>query len=404
MNRLSDQIVENQTIAATTQAKIRNGRRVVRSNMTPAIAKTGIYPQGHDEDDDGINLDHDNEPVVPVSSLPATLPQTSASMAMPHMAITLSPLDMPADQFRAGLDRRKQNRQLLMDWLRTALVEGVDFGPVHIAGKDKCNLARSGRVKECTNAYHWSKPSLFKPGAEKITGMLGMTVHYPSLTGYENAFVSGVEIKQVMLRCELHDAHGRVVAEGVGARNLTQDYGDINKALKMAEKSAHIDATLRLAGLSEVFTQDVEDFSSQDSDNLPPPPRATSHQRTTTTRPRPPRQPRPAAPPADNGFSSPLSTSPAPVAPVPAPTPVSPVVPKGENAYDLEIIGPDDVAWVKERITEIGIAEKRVLAWLYKVTKGTVTRFEQLNVTQCNSLLKRLDTWAEEVSQTQAAA
>ena len=28
----------------------------------------------------------------------------------------------------------------------------------------------------------------------------------------------------------------------------------------MAEKSAHIDATLRMAGLSEVFTQDIEDM------------------------------------------------------------------------------------------------------------------------------------------------
>ncbi len=28
----------------------------------------------------------------------------------------------------------------------------------------------------------------------------------------------------------------------------------------MAEKSAHIDATLRLAGLSEIFTQDIEDM------------------------------------------------------------------------------------------------------------------------------------------------
>ncbi|MCX7166600.1 MAG: hypothetical protein NTV11_10040 [Rhodocyclales bacterium] len=395
MTRLSEQIAEDQSLAASTQAKIRNNRRVVRRNLTPAIATTGIYPQGHDENHDDVV-----DPIIPEPALPADPAPSSSSMTISHPAITLSPLDLPADQFRAGLDRRKQNRQLLMDWLRSALVEGVDFGPVHIAGKDKCDLARSGRAKECQNQYHWSKPSLFKPGAEKITGMLGMTVHYPSLVGYENAFLSGQTVTQVMLRCELHDAHGRVVAEGVGARHVSQDF-DLNKSLKMAEKSAHIDATLRLAGLSEVFTQDVEDFSSQDSDNLPPPPRATSPQRTTTPRPRPPRQARPAAPPADNGFSSPTPASPAPA----ATTPVSPVALKGENAYDLEIIGPDDVAWVKARVVEIGIAEKRVLAWLYKVTKGTVTRFEQLNVTQCNSLLKRLDSWAEEASaQTPAAA
>ena len=54
-----------------------------------------------------------------------------------------------------------------------------------------------------------------------------------------------------------------MVADGVGARIIAQDNGDINKALKMAEKSAHIDATLRMAGLSEVFTQDIEDMMQQ---------------------------------------------------------------------------------------------------------------------------------------------
>ena len=38
------------------------------------------------------------------------------------------------------------------------------------------------------------------------------------------------------MRCELRDAQGHVVAEGVGARSLSQDYGDINKSLKMVEK------------------------------------------------------------------------------------------------------------------------------------------------------------------------
>ena len=59
---------------------------------------------------------------------------------------------------------------------------------------------------------------------------------------------------------------------------------------------------------------------------------------------------------------------------------------------------------VRERIAMIGISEKRVLAWLYKVTKGTVTRFDQLNVVQCASLLKRLNTWAEEASDAKQTA
>jgi hypothetical protein len=71
-----------------------------------------------------------------------------------------------------------------------------------------------------------------------------------------------------------------VAAEGTGARRIAQDSGDINKSFKMAEKSSHIDATLRVAGLSELFTQDIEDMGigirgsvSPNAEKQTPPPR-----------------------------------------------------------------------------------------------------------------------------------
>ncbi len=151
------------------------------------------------------------------------------------------PLDMEPAAFRAGLDRRKENRKALMEWIRSALVENTDYGRIP---------TKRGP----------SKPSLFKPGAEKICGMLGIISTFPTLAEYEQAALKGIEIKNIVLRCALLDSRGVIVAEGVGARSLAQDYGDLNKALKMSEKSAHIDATLRMAGLSEVFTQDIEDM------------------------------------------------------------------------------------------------------------------------------------------------
>ncbi len=164
--------------------------------------------------------------------------------------VAASPLDLPAEVFQAGLDRRRQNRSALMAWVRSSLVENVDFGAIQ---------TRRGP----------SKPSLWKPGAEKICGMLGVTVHFPTLKDYEQAVLGGVSLQQIIIRCEIHDANGAKVADGVGARSLRQDNGDINKALKMAEKSAHIDATLRLAGLSEIFTQDLED-QANNSQQLKP--------------------------------------------------------------------------------------------------------------------------------------
>ncbi len=169
--------------------------------------------------------------------------------------VAANPLDLPATTFKDGLDRRKANRAALMAWVRDALVDGSDFGKIHIVSRYKCQAGN-----ECKNPNHFSKPSLFKPGAEKICGMLGVTVRYPTLADYEKAALTGAQLSQIIIRCEILDASGRVVADGIGARVIAQDNGDLNKALKMAEKSAHIDATLRMAGLSEVFTQDIEDI------------------------------------------------------------------------------------------------------------------------------------------------
>ena len=146
-----------------------------------------------------------------------------------------------AEEFERTLALRSQNHAAIIAWCKKNLIEGVDFGSIQ---------TKRGP----------SKPSLFKPGAEKVCSILGVTVHYPNLSAYEQVVLSGRVIDAIVLRCELRNFHSRVVAEGVGARNVKQDFGDLNKSLKMAEKSAQIDATLRLAGLSDVFTQDLEDM------------------------------------------------------------------------------------------------------------------------------------------------
>jgi hypothetical protein len=177
---------------------------------------------------------------------PVTLPPTRAA----------NPLDLSPAEFRQALARRSENRKALIEWIRSSLVDGVDFGAVP--------LRRGG----------FSKPSLRKPGAEKICGMLGVTASFPTLKDYEASALDGREMQQVILRCHLVSPDGVVVADGVGARSLEQDYGDINKSLKMAIKSAMIDATLRMAGLSEIFTQDLEDMPLQDGDVRAPAPAA----------------------------------------------------------------------------------------------------------------------------------
>ena len=159
-----------------------------------------------------------------------------------------SPMDMPIEQFKAGLEQREANRQALLQWIAKTLVEGVDFGVIR------------------------NKKSLWKPGAEKITGMLGIKREYPGIDKYQDAAVEGKSIDQIVIKCVLMNGQGIHVSEGLGGRSVRQEGGDLNKAIKMAAKSSFIDGTLNLVGLSEIFTLDLEDMFPEELQTPSKPP------------------------------------------------------------------------------------------------------------------------------------
>lgn len=138
-----------------------------------------------------------------------------------------------------------------------------------------------------------SKPTLLKPGGEKICMLFGLNPEYEFLQtteDYDKEFFS------YNIRCTLF-RNKQPVAQGVGSCNskekkyryinvdtipdnymgasesFTDKYGRtkykinnpdicslVNTILKMAKKRAFIDAVLQVASLSEVFTQDLEDM------------------------------------------------------------------------------------------------------------------------------------------------
>ena len=173
-----------------------------------------------------------------------------------------SAFDITPGKFKAGLARRGKNRSALMEWLREELKEGVDWGRIHVVKKEMC-----GKGRGCDNPYHFSKPSLWKSGAEKLAGMMGLRSTWPTLDAELEKVREGASM--ILLKCQLLDMSGNTVSEGVGARQLQQDYGDPNKALKMAKKSSLIDAVLNAGGLSEVFTQDIEDMPPEQFGDRP---------------------------------------------------------------------------------------------------------------------------------------
>jgi hypothetical protein len=120
-----------------------------------------------------------------------------------------------------------------------------------------------------------SKPTLLKPGAEKILMVFGLTSRYEILEAvrdYDKGFFA------FTVQCTL-EKNGVVVTEGLGHANTrekrytsgkAQDpYTLANTVLKMAKKRALVDATLTVASLSEIFTQDLEDLEEDEAEQRP---------------------------------------------------------------------------------------------------------------------------------------
>lgn len=120
-----------------------------------------------------------------------------------------------------------------------------------------------------------SKPTLLKPGAEKILMLLGLTSEYElieKVLDYEKGFFA-FTVKCVIYR------NGQKITEGMGHANTREKrytsgkqhdpYTLANTVLKMAKKRAQVDAVLTVASLSEIFTQDLED--EEDDTDIPQP-------------------------------------------------------------------------------------------------------------------------------------
>lgn len=162
-----------------------------------------------------------------------------------------APLDLPSEAFTNAIARREENRKALLRWIKDNLKPDIDYGRIHL--EERCRFARAGSPQLCSDFSHWSRPMLFKPGAERIAGVLGLTAHFPNIHQYELACVHRQEVQAVVLKCELRTSNGTVVGEGCGARHIKEDGWRLNTCIKMACRSAFVDAVIRVAGLSGVF-------------------------------------------------------------------------------------------------------------------------------------------------------
>ena len=182
--------------------------------------------------------------------------ESTETAVAPRETGAVSPFDLDPATFRAAVQRRTENVKTLLETLNSILKPGEHYGKIHLKSKNECQ-----KGNQCDNPYHWSKNVLFKPGAEKINQFLGLTPRYRPLSEEERRDYGIVAEDQIVVKCELLSGSGAVCSEGLGARTLDVRDGPhaLNKALKMAEKSARINATIQL-GLSDCYTQDLDDM------------------------------------------------------------------------------------------------------------------------------------------------
>lgn len=152
---------------------------------------------------------------------------------------------LTVSDLKARIEEETQQRRLITEFISKHMKEGVDYGKIKVKTRD-------GREVE-------SKPSLFKPGSEKFCSLFHLR---PVFSRDDETWeMAGKPAGLFAYKCQLVAPNGSVVGEGRGAARVTEKAGwTENNAIKIAEKRAQIDAVLRSGGLSDFFTQDLEDM------------------------------------------------------------------------------------------------------------------------------------------------
>ena len=154
----------------------------------------------------------------------------------------------------------QEKRELLKEYIAKNLIEGVDYGIIEIESKN-------------TGKKYKSKPTLFKAGSEKFLSLMHLKAVFKR--DDETWEMAGKQPGLFCYICHLVDSKGNVVGEGRGSCHINEKKS-ANEAIKLAEKRAQLDAVLRTGGLSDFFTQDLEDHP--DAVVVKPEPKATARQ------------------------------------------------------------------------------------------------------------------------------
>lgn len=178
-----------------------------------------------------------------------TIPDEPRALATADPANDLrhTMMTLPIDRQNVLLAEYKARRDNFRVWLLNQMEQGVHYGT-----PPGCEPRQNVRPEQ------WqSQPSLYAAGADLLCDLLGLRAEFSADVAAWQQF--GSKPGYVVIVCKLFSRQtGEIVGEGRGARKEGQKGGDANNALKMAQKSAKVDAVLNGYGLRDVFTQDLE--------------------------------------------------------------------------------------------------------------------------------------------------
>lgn len=169
-------------------------------------------------------------------------------------------------ELKVMLDEETKRQAVLDNFIGENLKEGIDYGIIPGTG---------------------SKPSLFKPGGEKILSLFNLRAEWEK---DEDTLAMINVAGAVAYKCNLiNRASNKKVGEGRGvATPKEKSSWTANTQVKICEKRALIDAVLSTFALSSRYTQDVEDMPKPNERPAYQP--RQQYQQTQT-----PQQPAPAA-------------------------------------------------------------------------------------------------------------
>lgn len=146
-------------------------------------------------------------------------------------AITAAPSGIA--EFRSGVDALLEKRQYFIEKILPTLVDGKDYFVIK------------------------GRKSLGKAGAEKLASLFQLSASFEKDTETMDS-LKGID-GLIAFKCTL-SKNGTPVAEGRGAAILKEHNGNANTLIKICEKRAYVSAIIRATGLSDLFSQDLEDL------------------------------------------------------------------------------------------------------------------------------------------------